>query len=200
MHLDYLGDALDHWKGSIFADLQTNHLIRFAADPMPTDAPDWTPFHRQLYARLLHIQQSQIVLHVHDLSQRRAEYFAEIDHDGDLFLDPDNGIQTSRPNDRAKYITPNEIHERLAKHSDHILAVYQHIRATRTRDRLNQIVDVLSSVDPRFTCCSYESGTVAMLFLSRNVARIDSIFNHFKTSLGDRAQRRIHRWQPNNAA
>jgi len=40
MNLRYLGDALDHWKGSLFESLQQANILHdFAVDAM---ASDWT--------------------------------------------------------------------------------------------------------------------------------------------------------------
>ena len=42
MNLDFLGDALDHWKGSLFQSLCAAQVLRdFTVDPMATDQESW---------------------------------------------------------------------------------------------------------------------------------------------------------------
>ena len=94
MNRKYLGDALDHWKGSVFESLQQRNALRdFAVDTMATDMNDWQSEDINVFARLLRISASQIIRHTVTL-KTREKYFAEIEHSGDLFLDPDTGIQT----------------------------------------------------------------------------------------------------------
>src|SRR5262249_44692157 len=86
MNLRYLGDALDHWKGSLFERLQRETLLRsFAVDAMATDAEDWQPVDFALFANLLHIEERQILRHKHLLEIDRGGCFSEIAHEGDLF-------------------------------------------------------------------------------------------------------------------
>src|SRR5437667_398781 len=73
MNLRYLGDALDHWKGSLFERLQRAKLLRaFAVDAMATDAEDWQAADLALFADLLRLQPSQILSHRHILETERA--------------------------------------------------------------------------------------------------------------------------------
>jgi hypothetical protein len=78
MNLTFLGDALDHWKGSLFESLSREGILRnFAVDPMASDLPAWRPEDFLLFAQLLRIDRSQIVEHQADLNNR-SRYFAEI--------------------------------------------------------------------------------------------------------------------------
>ncbi|PYV23899.1 MAG: hypothetical protein DMG27_14375 [Acidobacteria bacterium] len=54
----------------------------------------------------------------------RKQYFDEIKHMGDLFLDPDTGIATEKVKNISQYVRPSEI-ERLLCGSDRLLAVYR---------------------------------------------------------------------------
>ena len=64
MNLDYLGDALDHWKGSVFAFLQGEGALRnLAVDAMATDASPWNAGDFAVYARLLRVRDDQIIRH-----------------------------------------------------------------------------------------------------------------------------------------
>lgn len=66
--------------------------------------------------------------------------------------------------------------------------------SARTREevatRINEVVDTLRGVG-QFSWCSYESGTVAMLFFSRDTTRIVDIGKHFHSMLGRHALGRI---------
>lgn len=193
MNLRYLGDALDHWKGSMFEHLQRADLLcNFAVDAMLTDCEVWQPDDHELYASLLRVDQSQIVEHERLFTVERSDYFREIQHQGDLFLDPDTGIATGRHT--LKHVRPTEIHNLLNRQPDRILAVYQHISRRRTHERIQEIVSTLERSGPSTSCCSYESGTVAMLFLSRNVRRVEDIRRYFEHFLGAHADRRVHCW------
>lgn len=196
MNLRYLGDALDHWKGSLFERLQRATLLRsFAVDAMATDAEDWQPADFALFANLLHIEERQILRHKHLLEIDRGGYFSEIAHEGDLFLDPDTGIATGKVGVDSQYLFANDVHSLLARQAGRVLAVYQHIRAQKTRDRLQRVISGLKLPDQPFTCCSYESGTVAMLFFSRDDARVGAIHQLFLEYLGRHAPGRIYRWR-----
>ena len=196
MNLDYLGDALDHWKGSLIEHLQTAKLLRdFAVDAMASDAEDWQQSDWTLFARLLRVNNSQVITHNRLLTIDRPSYFAEITHQGDLFLDPDTGIKTGSVSNLSQYLLPDEMHDLLGRKHERIVAVYQHIRAQNPRHRLQNVVSALRLPDRPFSCCSYESSTVAMLFLSRNPSRVDGIYQEFQTLLGRHAARRIHRWR-----
>ncbi len=94
MNLQYLGDALDHWKGAILDFLQTrNQVSNLGVDAMATDCDDWNTDDHDLFASLLHVETSQILRHSQSLVANRSGYFNEITHQGDLFLDPDTVSQ-----------------------------------------------------------------------------------------------------------
>jgi hypothetical protein len=193
MNLRYLGDALDHWKGSLFEQLQVAGVLEdFAVDAMETDAEDWQPFDTALLATLLRIEPNRILGHREDLALNRSGYFDEITHKGDLFLDPDTGIATGKVLSPPQYVFPKEVHELFVREPSRVLAVYQHIRAQRACDRVQQVLTALTLKAQPFSCCAYESGTVAMLFLSRQSRRIDAIHIHLGEYLGRHASRRIH--------
>ncbi len=68
-------------------------------DPMVTDISPWCASDSQTYARLLRVEEGQLVQHHHGLLQSdRKPYFSEIPATGDLFLDPDIGIKTGGRN------------------------------------------------------------------------------------------------------
>ena len=201
MNLCYLGDALDYWKGSLLERMQQAKLLtELAVDPMASDAADWTDFDRALFATLLRITPAQIVQHREFLCANRARYFREIAHAADIFLDPDTGIATGRVRDMSQYVGAAELHALLDAQPSRVIAVYQHIRAIPTRRRLGTIYAHVSA-DPRpFSCCSYESSTVAMLFFSRNARRVEAIHEFHNGILGTHATMRTFLWKPNEVA
>ena len=188
MNLDFLGDALDHWKGSLFESLQKGGIVRdFAVDPMASDLAAWRPDDFALFSTLLRIDRSQVISHSRPLSDRKG-YFREIQHRGDLFLDPDTGIATGKPS--VKHVTPVEIAD-LLESADRLLAIYQHVRAQRVEDRVDAVCAAIRSKSPEVHWCSYESPTVAMIFVARKPERIASVRSHFGELLGRHAARRI---------
>jgi len=193
MNLKFLGDALDYWKGSMFLRLQNGGVLEdFSVDPMLTDPGDWDASDFQLYADLLRIGRKQILQHKIKLREDREEYFAEVLHTGDLFVDPDTGIALRDAGPAEKYIRVREIHQLLGEKSPRILCIYQHIRARKARDRVRELIAALTEFDTRIYCCSYETPTVAMLFISRKQKRIEQVNKHFKNYLGRHSDMRVH--------
>lgn len=189
MNLKYLGDALDHWKGAIFESLQTARLLMdFAVDPMSTDSDMWAPADFLIYARLLRVHNTQVLRHKMTLRNRK-DYFTEITHMGDLFLDPDTGVSTSTLN--TQYVMPYEIGQQLDRSAGRLLIVYQHIRAQKCDARIDNVVSAIRSRVGQFSWCSYESPTVALLFMSRNNARVQPLVSYFEDTLGRHARSRV---------
>jgi hypothetical protein len=197
MNLTHLGDALDHWKGSIFEFLLGKKLLRnFAVDPMISDEHndehDWGPEDLALYARLLRIRRRQILHHRCSLNARRTDYFAEISHAGDLFLDPDTGIRTRgcrQPDD--KYVKPREIAALLEPAARRVVVVYQHVSRRTPDARLCACIRALAAEVEGAAWCAYKSSTVVMLFLSWEALRIEAIAEALRRFLGRHAERRI---------
>ncbi len=189
LNLRFLGDALDHWKGSLFESLQAARALRnFAADPMASDLRLWKSEDFTVFANLLRLSPSQIIQHQVTL-QQRAKYFAEISHRGDIFLDPDTGIATGRM--KTTHVGPCEIGHLLDSPTDRLLVVYQHVRGHRVSIRVDAVLRVLQKEIGRFSWTSYESGTVAMLFLSRTPERTEQVASHFKSILGRHSSGRV---------
>lgn len=197
LNLKYLGDALDHWKGSLFESLLHGRLLNgFCVDAMASDTDQWQIDDWSLLARLLRIQPAQIVRHTTSIVQDRRAYFAEIDSNRDLFLDPDTGLATGKVKgkNKSQYLMPDELLRLVDADESRVIAVYQHIRAEKTRARLEKVVTSIRSHSSDFDCASYESGTVAMLFFSRNPSRVKAIADHFRAMLGRHAPGRINHW------
>ena len=76
MKLTYIGDAHDHWKGSLFQYLQEGEILRnFLVDPMATDGSPWNAANSKLYAHLLRIEESQLVQHDRTLFQEPSPWW-----------------------------------------------------------------------------------------------------------------------------
>jgi hypothetical protein len=185
-----MGDALDHWKGSLLAFLREHNAIsNFAVDPMSTDL-SWGSDDYRVFMRLKRITSSELIQHQVSLRDRAA-YFSEIVHPGDLFLDPDTGIATGRVQVRECYVFPLELKRLLDATDDRLLAIYQHVRAQKVTDRIDQVLEVLKDAIGGFGWCSYESGNVAMLFISRNPTRTKDVADCCCMLLGRHAAGRI---------
>jgi hypothetical protein len=189
MKIDYLADALDHWKGSLFEYLQSENALRdLGVDPMATDRDQWNDADFCLYARLLRVGRDQIISHGTPLLFRDC-YFAEIDCLGDIFLDPDTGIGKGSPIE--KYVKPKELATLLSSTPGRVIAVYQHVRARTTRDCVDKcIADVDRQVEIG-GWCSYESPSVAMIFLCGVDSRTREIAAALESLLGRHADRRV---------
>lgn len=195
MNLEYLGDALDHWKGSLFEYLLSEGALRhFMVDPMATDGVPWSDADLSLYACLLRINCDQIVPHRASLLSR-DRYFSEIERQGDVFLDPDIGVGVRR-SPIVKYVKPRELAALLCSASGRVVAVYQHVRGQKTGKRVDGCLAAIGKEIDSVGWCSYESATVAMLFLSDDQARTHEIALALQKLLGCHAKRRI-RFGPN---
>ncbi len=192
VNLAFLGDAFDHWKGSLFESLHGAGIIRgFSVDPMTTDSGQWEQEDVALYARLLRIQRSQLIQHTVSLADDREVYFAEIRHSGDLFLDPDTGVATSAVRKPERYVTPAEIGQLLNAQSGRLVIVYQHVRAQHVAARVDSVLNTIGKEVGAISWSSYESGTVAILFVSRESGRTTEVAGHFRSLLGRHANNRI---------
>jgi len=195
MNLRFLGDALDYWKGSVFLRLQKGGTLKdFSVDPMLTDPEDWHAVDFQLYADLLQIRPDQILQHESKLQEDREEYFAEVMHNGDLFVDPDIGIALRDTSHAEKYIRVREVHQLLGGKLPRILCIYQHVRAKKTRDRVSELISAIAGFNTKIHCCSYETPTVAMLFVSQKQNRIEQVNKYFKNYLGRHTDMRVKIW------
>lgn len=182
MNTLYLGDALDFWKGALISHLLKNEVLKdLAVDPMITD-DKWEPSAIVAYKSLLRIEQTNVAIFKLDMNNRK-HHFSQVDqHHGDLFLDPDTGIATSRPQRQlvGQYVFTEDLCSLLQAQKARVVAVYQHVRAQRTRDRVDTCIETVEGKCPAICWCSYESGTVAMLFFCLDKNRISGIKNQLR--------------------
>ncbi len=107
MNLRFLGDSLDHWKGSVLQHLSGEGALQdLRVNAMASDLEDWETPDWAVYFRLMRVIPIQVVGHQVPLSGNRHRYFAEIPPSGDLFLDPDTGIATGKAN--VQHLKPEE--------------------------------------------------------------------------------------------
>jgi hypothetical protein len=190
MNLQWLGDALDHWKGSLFEYLQAKGTLRnLAVDPMATDQQRWSEEDFSLFARVLRKRRNQIIPHQASLSSR-IRYFEEIVHRGDIFLDPDTGIRTSGSASSPKHVRPIELAKLLDSDCRRLVAVYQHISRQKTSVRVDSCLTAIGK-HTQVQWCSYESGTVAMVFFCKDLARTQEIATSLCELLGKHAEHRM---------
>lgn len=199
MKLAYLGDAHDHWKGSIFTYLQETELVRkFSVDPMVTDPSSWNAASSKLYAHLLRVDVDQLVQHHRTLFEERASrrrYFADIPRTGDIFLDADTGIKTSG-SAHENHLLPKELFEMMESERDRLVIVYQHSsRGLKMRARVEGVLIKLKEQKTPFFCASYESNTVALLLFCRTAERVQKVRDCFyRLVRGTDAERRVGYW------
>jgi hypothetical protein len=187
MRLDHLGDALDHWKGSVIRLVKSERLKVL---PMLTDQDRWSPEDFKAYARLLG-RRPQDFLRKDALFAKssRAAYF-RLPPRRDVFLDPDTGI-ASELKANEKRVKPSEIATLLKGSPSRMLLIYQH--ASRKKDGIRDKLGLLRSTEGLKRChlFAYDSGAASMVFISKNKKRIQKALARLQCWLGPVARTRI---------
>ena len=187
MRKEFIGDALDHWKGSIIRFLESETLLdNLAVIPMITDDAPWTHMDVSLYSKLLNVLDNERILHSSKMfSGDRRNYFSSVRHKGDLFLDPDTGIATGRAT--PQHVKAAEL--KLLADSDErrrrLLIVYQHASRDEFSERVKEVVDHVLRQVGQFHCTTYEGRQVAMLFFSYSRQRVTEVNRAFLEFLGE---------------
>jgi len=184
MNSKYLGDAFDHWKGSIIQRLETAKPRKLLEDitvvPMITDPKCWNRQKRLVYSRLLNVKPESIL-----------GWEKEPPSSGDLFLDPDTGVYTRKS---KEHITPKEIRELLDGDPTHerVILIYQHgARGQSSEKRQCQLETKVSQVfdekidggKPNLHAAIFNCNHAAMLFFSYSKGRIKKIETYLKKIL-----------------
>jgi hypothetical protein len=188
MKLTHLGDALDHWKGSLI-ELIGGKRLRVV--PMFTDRDLWTEKQIGAYARLLHLRPEDVLKRDSRFSGKtRTSYFCDLG-EHDLFLDPDTGIAPDDKNAKKEHVRISEIAGRLSAAPSRMLLIYQH--ASRDKDGLRKKLNSLHSTDGLQGCdiFAYDSGSVSMLVISQHHERARGALACLKSWLGPIAATRI---------
>lgn len=184
MNTDYLGDALDYWKGAVLGGLQRQRcLCNLAVDAMLTDPDQWKEAHWQIYARLLHVENEQVNRPTDDLGKREP-YFTDLKSriiGCDAFLDPDTGIYTGNGHGGRKYLYPRNVGTLL--NGSNIVLVYQHGARQKMCERIEEIVNRVRQFCGNVDCLSYQASQTAMLFFSWSSPRLDEIKTYFNSLL-----------------
>jgi len=191
MNLEYLGDAFDHWKGSLISILRPRLICPLTVVPMATDAGNWTPEDWQAYRRLLHLGRADIICEL-PFAAMRDGYFEGVSRDRDIFLDPDTGIATG--NARRKHVEIQELNGLLNGSKNRLLMIYQHSARNNFHLRL---VDIAGHVQENIQgshFAVYECRQVAMFFISLDRKRIRDIGKALRAYLIGTANWRI--WDP----
>lgn len=187
MKLAHLGDALDHWKGSLI-ELIGEKRVRVV--PMLTDRDGWTEQQIETYARLLHLKPKDVLKKdIHFSSRTRRVYFCDLG-EHDLFLDPDTGI-ASDEKAKKEHVRLSEIAGLLPESGSRMLLIYQH--ASRKKDGLREKLNLLQSTEGLRGCdmFAYDSGAVSMVVISQNRERSVRALARLKCWLGPVASTRI---------
>lgn len=183
MNRQYLGDAMDWWKGALLGWLQSNQFMRdVVVVPCFTDEHSWTSKDFALYCKLLGTDRD----HIRDES--------DVHEFSDTFFDPDTGVKTSGSAD-SKYVSPERLHAVFRRNPNCVAAIYQHVSRQKTRSRISRVVEILQQSVPKACFCSSESSGVAMLFGSLHCGRIESIADGLNSLYGNKARDRVGMWK-----
>ena len=182
MKLDFLGDAPDHWKGSLRLLLHSSGLKKMYVVPMFTDRSSWNERHCETYARLLKLFKDDgsadtnlIYKGAFSKDIARKDYFDEASTSAGacdvIFLDPNSGIRKEAPSGRRKYnyVLVSDFRQLLIAKGDRLLMIYDESR--NHQDEKDAHVDGICEDirEAGFDCCAYESGrNLTMFFVGKN--------------------------------
>jgi hypothetical protein len=165
----WLGDALDFWKGTFLDVLRSSlHPPRSVRVlPMFNDA-GWTAKEIDSYASILGVPPAALLSTARLTKPTRKSYFsAWVQLDDDVFVDPDTGVATARP--ELSHVTPSEVFAMLS--ADNVVAVYQHRPRGDGAEWLARYVQLLSDTATGAATIGYESAQVGMLFVTKSPER-----------------------------
>ncbi|MBZ0273314.1 hypothetical protein K8I61_14845 [bacterium] len=175
MNRNYLGDALDFWKRAMFAYLREKGAIRnlqvVPMFPRTSEATE-TDELKIAYARILGVSPSNIL----EAGEKPI---------GDVFIDPDTGVAAGTAS--RKHVSARVCHDFLSKEPSNVVMVYQH--AARETDWCETRLNILRGGD--IPACAYHGTGVALLFLSNDASRIESICVALSELLGSAAAARL---------
>ncbi len=188
MQKRFIGDASDHWKGSMHAYLRARgclrnlHVIPMATEPSGT----WAPGEIAAYARLLGLQGERHVIGAAERFQgespERERYFISllpaVPAGADLFLDPNTGVRDEgalKKRKRENYVTVAEL-LLCCEPPERVVAVFDESWDRRS-DKATHARALLRLFEAGQTsAAAYDAGKgVSMFFVSRSPGRIESI-------------------------
>lgn len=186
MNLKHLGDAFDHWKGSVMRRIGSRSLRVL---PMFTDKKEWTPRQLSTYAKLLHRKPGDILKQKETFSRKAGKRYFENLGIQDLFLDPDTGIGPEK-SATVKHVKPSEVACLLSKVPKRVLLIYQHKWQRKSmKDTLKRVLSIEGV--RKFHGFAYNADQVAMVFISRDQERIAKASKRLRSWLGPIALTRL---------
>ena len=199
MKLGYLGDASDHWKGSLHEHLRSRaRLKNLHAVGMFADGP-WGLSAVEAYARLLRLPGAHAVLDANLPMPRvkgRAAYFSNVlrtvPPDADLLVDPDTGIKNGATGSTA-HISVAELAALLGP--TRVLMVFDesHDRRIDKSAHVRGLAAALVDLGTRVVACESGRG-VTMFFISKHPTRTAQIDESLCALLGPAAKQRVTRY------
>jgi hypothetical protein len=183
MNITHLADALDCWKGWLITRALPE-LRDLRVLPMLTDAQAWTDDHHALYAKMMAVPASSILLrNVAFTHAARAEYFAQpeltasLGTDADLFVDPDTGIWRDRKwikvANRDRSVRTSELASLLPAGSDRVVLVYRHGR--ERMPRFSEHLQAYAREAAGACVLGVRGGGVTAAFFSQSRQRLDRV-------------------------
>lgn len=194
MRLDWLGDALDFWKGSILAILRSSAPkgTGLLVIPMFSDAA-WSSDAVTTYASLLGVSPNSLCGTHHFQGRDRDQYFARAyeklatsGRKPDVFVDPDTGIALSRV--AHKHVSPAHLAPLLT--TTNVVAVYQHRPQFGTVNWIGTYLDRVRN-ETRASVLAYQSAQVGMVFLTKSQRRRNALSKALSVRLGPGAKSRL---------
>jgi hypothetical protein len=188
MRLEHLGDALDHWKGSMLRQLTQEGLINAPrVAPMLTDHEEWKPSHFRLYKN--HLGNFPILLRGRSVPTRHAareDYFKAVQsgtpNGSDLFLDPNTGLEPASRFDN-NHLAIRELRDLCI--DDRVVLVYQQYSGT-LREQVERLRPRLASLSSAF----WTGEQVALAAESSRAARTGRIRTFWRALAGSMRDRR----------
>jgi len=194
MNRDYLGDALDFWKGAMLDVVRASNGGRRPVKVLPMfTGARWKRKDRDTYLALLRANDADLfdgLLSKNDrvTKAERQAYFDAFDAGGaDVFLDPDTGIALSRAT--GQHVRVDEVAPLVS--IGNVVAVYQHRpRGDRKGRWLRRYVNAFPA-DDGLKLIGYESAQVGMLFVTRSRERAGRLRRALYQRLGPTAPDRV---------
>jgi hypothetical protein len=187
MRREWLGDALDFWKGAILDVLRQSSpsSLELQVLPMFTD-PGWTAPEIKTYAAIIGVAASGILTSACLTVGGRKRYFESVRQHvrGDLFIDPDTGLALGKP--KVTHVTCAEA--TALQTSDNVVAIYQHRPQRVSTPWLATFKAVL--VATGCATIGYESKQVGMLFMTKSIRREEALRQALEKRLGPTARPR----------
>jgi len=194
MDLKHLGDALDHWKGSLIELLGEKNLgvVRnLQLVPMLTDQKPWTQQNLETYAKLLRRETNNIFRKDEPFSHSKNapdSYLRNLG-ENDLFFDRDTGIAPDQ-NATIKHVKPSEVAWILGEAPTRMRMIYQHKwqrnKMTDTPKRVLLIEGLRE-----FHGFAYNADAVAMVLIPCDQVRVAKASQRIRDWLGPIASGRI---------